>query len=104
MESLSSTDISIEFFEQSDETAFVGYATHQLDATRLFSELEFVVTTVLDDDSVSAVEGAIFHAENPIIATWRVEAKWTERYRDESLSTTGLLAKVLHGLETVSFQ
>lgn len=62
------------------------------------------MTTVLDDDSVSAVEGALFHTETPVIATWRVEADWTERYRDGSLSTVGLLAKVLQGLETESFR
>ena len=102
--SLSSADVAVQFREQSDGTAFVGYETHQLDSTRLFSELRFVVTTVLDDDSVSAVEGAIFHTENPVIATWRVEADWTERYRDGSLSAVRLLAKVLQGLETESFQ
>lgn len=35
---------------------------------------------------------------------WRVEAEWTERYRDESLSTAGLLAKVLQWLEIVPFR
>lgn len=101
---LSSTDIPIQFLGQSGETAFVGYQTHQLDSTRLFFELEFVATTVLKDDSVSRVEGAIFHTETPVIATWQVEADWIEDYRDESLSTKGLMAKVLQGLETTSFR
>lgn len=101
---LSSTDIPVQFLEQSDGTAFVGYETHQLEPTRLFTELQFVVTTVLDDDSVSAVEGAIFHTENPVIATWRVEGDWVERYRDESLPAVGLLVKVLQELQTTSFE
>lgn len=103
-ESLSSSGIPVQFLDQSDDTIFVGYETHQTDSTRLFSELQFVVTTVLEDDSVSVAEGAIFHTENPVIATWQVEADWTERYRDGSLSTAGLLAKVLQGLQTASFR
>lgn len=70
----SSTDIPVQFFERSDETAVVGHESHQLDSTRLFTELQFVVTTALDDDAVSAVEGVIFHTENPVIANWRVDA------------------------------
>lgn len=101
---LSSTDVQTRFYEQSNETVFVGYKSHHTDSARLFAELEFIVMKILEDDSVSAIEGAIFHSEHPVIATWHVQDTWVERYRSEALPTVGVLSKVLQELETASFQ
>lgn len=101
---LESANIQVQFLDQDDETAFVGYETHLTDSVRLVSELEFVVTAILDDESVTEIEGIIFHTEHPVIAAWQTETDWIHRYREESLSTEGLIVKVLQGLETASFQ
>lgn len=101
---LSANDVQVQFYERAGGTAFVGYETNQTESTRLYSELQFVVTTVLQEESVDAIEGATFHTDAPIIASWKVKSEWARRYREESLPTVGLLVKVLRGSETVAFQ
>lgn len=103
-ETLEAREVDVEFLETAEETVYVGYQTHLTDATRLFTELQATVTTILDGKPGAAITGAAFHTQHPVIATWHVEADWAEGYDDGTLSPTVLMTKVLGGLETVSFQ
>lgn len=103
-EELEAREIEVQFLEAADETVYIGYQTHLTDATRLFTELQATVTTILDRKPGTAITGATFHTQYPVIATWDVESDWAEGYDEGSLSGTGLMTSVLGKLDTVSFQ
>lgn len=100
---LESRGITTEFVDATEETVYVGFETDEIDSTNLFTELGLVVQVVLEHRPGTAVRGAIFHTERPVIGLWRVDETWAEQYRDGGLSETALLATVLHTLSAVSF-
>lgn len=102
-ETLESRNVSTTFVEVVDDTVYIGYESSQTDASKLFTELQAVVHTVLEHEPGTAVEGAIFHTDHPVIGTWHVEAAWADRRQNDDLSETGLASRVLRTFDTIEF-
>lgn len=103
-EALREHGVAVEFAEADDGTVSVGYRTHRTDATELFTELRFVVKTVLEHEPEAEVRGAVFLTDHPVLAVWTVESEWATAHRDGDLSSTALAARVLQGLRTHRFR
>lgn len=102
-EALESRNVPTEFVEVADDVVYVGYRTQQTDAVNLFTELQAVVRTVLEQEPGAGVVGAVFHNERPTVGTWRVDAAWAEQWQTGGLPETALTTRVLHTLRTVQF-
>jgi hypothetical protein len=100
---LEASGIAAEFVETTDETVYVGYQTHENDASNLLTELQLVVEIALEHEPGAEIKGAIFHTDRPIIGRWHVEPDWAEQYRDDELPETALVVNVLQTLVDVSF-
>lgn len=102
-EALEAEGVTVEFTADTDDRAYVGYETNVTDTSSLATELRLVVETVLDQRPGTAVRGAVFHTENPVVALWEVESQWAEQWDGGDLPGPALLVEVLRTLRTAQF-
>lgn len=103
-EALTEQGIAVTQSHVTAETVYVMYKSHATNSEVIVNELETVLLTILNQEGVKSVQGAILHTKRPLIGLWQVDSGWFQAEQEHHINEQRLLLRTLQTLRVISFK